>query len=106
MSDLRTAPPETLGGITVLAMKDYKDGTTRNLKTGEMDTDIDLPSSNVLQFVLEDGSLVTARPSGTEPKIKFYASICGAEGQELAGAKKDVAAKIRALEADINKMIG
>ena len=106
MSDLRTAPPETLGGIAVSAMKDYKDGTTRNLKTGEMDTDIDLPSSNVLQFVLEDGSLVTARPSGTEPKIKFYASICGVEGQELAEAKKDVAAKIRALEADINKMIG
>ena len=106
MSDLRTAPPETLGGIAVSAMKDYKDGTTRNLKTGEMDTDIDLPSSNVLQFVLEDGSLVTARPSGTEPKIKFYASICGAEGQELAEAKKDVAAKIKALEADINMMIG
>jgi phosphoglucomutase len=105
MSDMRSAPPSALGGIKVTAMRDYKDGTTRNIQSGEMDTDIDLPSSNVLQFVLEDGSLVTARPSGTEPKIKFYASICGEAGQELAEARSSVAAKIKAIEADINKMI-
>ena len=106
MSDLRTAPPANLGGISVTEVKDYKDGTTKTLATGEVDTNIDLPSANVLQFVLEDGSLVTARPSGTEPKIKFYASICGEAGQELAEAKKSVAEKIKAIEADINKMIG
>lgn len=105
MSDMRSTPPSTLGGISVALMKDFKDGTTRNLLTDEMDTDIDLPSSNVLQFILEDGSIVTARPSGTEPKIKFYASICGEAGQEISEARKAVAAKIEAIEADINKMI-
>ncbi len=105
MADLRSEPPRTLGGIAVTEMKDYKDGTTRNLLTGDMDTDIDLPSSNVIQFVLEDGSLVTARPSGTEPKIKFYASICGEKGQSLEDAKKSVAGKIKAIESDINTMI-
>lgn len=101
MTKLRETPPASLGGITVNALKDYKDGTTRNLLTEEMDTDIDLPSSNVLQFVLEEGSLITARPSGTEPKIKFYASICGEKGQAVADAKVQVSAKIKAIEADI-----
>ena len=105
MTKLRTATPVSLGGIKVNALKDYKDGTTRNLLTGEMDTDIDLPSSNVLQFVLEDGSLITARPSGTEPKIKFYASICGEKGQALTEAKTRVSAKIKAIEADIMAMM-
>ncbi len=105
MSDLRSDPPKTLGGISITAMKDYKKGTTRILETGEVDTDIDLPASNVIQFVLSDGSLVTARPSGTEPKIKFYASICGEPGQALDEAKKSVAAKIKAIESDIMSMI-
>jgi phosphoglucomutase len=105
MTKLRSETPASLGGITVNALKDYKDGTTRNLDTGEMDTDIDLPSSDVLQFVLEDGSLITARPSGTEPKIKFYASICGGKGQALADAKVQVSAKIKAIEADIMAMM-
>ncbi|MDC7233729.1 MAG: phospho-sugar mutase [Spirochaetales bacterium] len=105
MTTLRDTPPAQLGGVTVSALKDYKDGTTRNLLTGEMDTDIDLPSSNVLQFVLEDGSLITARPSGTEPKIKFYASICAGQGQTLADAKAAVSAKIKAIEADIMGMM-
>lgn len=101
MTKLRETPPASLGGITVIALKDYKDGTTHNLLTKEMDTDIDLPSSNVLQFVLEDGSLITARPSGTEPKIKFYASICGEKGQTVPDAKVQVSAKIKAIEADL-----
>ncbi len=105
MTSLRETPPSALGGVTVSALKDYKDGTTRNLLTEEMDTDIDLPSSNVLQFVLEDGSLITARPSGTEPKIKFYASICGDKKDDLATAKKKVSAKIKAIEADIMAMM-
>ncbi len=105
MTKLRQEPPAQLGGVTVSALKDYKDGTTRNLLTGEMDTDIDLPSSNVLQFVLEDGSLITARPSGTEPKIKFYASICGDKADDLPTAKTKVSAKIKAIEADIMAMM-
>jgi len=101
MASLRKTPPVSLGGVTVTALKDYKDGTTRNLLTSEMDTDIDLPSSNVLQFVLEDGSLITARPSGTEPKIKFYASICSEKGMNLGDARKQVSAKMAAIEKDI-----
>ncbi len=105
MADLRKNPPARLGGVVVSALKDYKAGTTRNLLTSEMDTDIDLPSSDVLQFVLEDGSLITARPSGTEPKIKFYASICSESGMALDAAKKQVSAKMAAIERDIMAMM-
>jgi phosphoglucomutase len=105
MTTLRSTPPSTLGGVTVTAFKDYQEGTTRNLVTSELDTDIDLPASNVLQFLLEDGSLITARPSGTEPKIKFYASICGEKGLELTEAKKQVSSKIKAIEKDIMAMM-
>jgi phosphoglucomutase len=53
---------------------DYETGLGKNLETGAS-WKIDLPASNVLQFVLEDGSKISARPSGTEPKIKFYFSV-------------------------------
>jgi phosphoglucomutase len=53
---------------------DYQTGRGKNLKTGES-WKIMLPESNVLQFILEDGSKISARPSGTEPKIKFYFSV-------------------------------
>ncbi len=105
MAELRSSTPSSLGGIAVEALRDYKDGTTRNLKTGELDTNIDLPSSNVLQFVLEDGSLVTARPSGTEPKIKFYASVCNKPGEDLEESKKRAAEKIEAVSKDLAALI-
>jgi len=74
METFRNNPPKILGGVGVKTLLDYdlRKGTT--LATGES-FDIDLPKSNVLQFVLEDGSKVSARPSGTEPKIKFYFSV-------------------------------
>jgi phosphoglucomutase len=74
METFRNNPPNILGGVGVKTLLDYdlRKGTT--LATGES-FDIDLPKSNVLQFVLEDGSKVSARPSGTEPKIKFYFSV-------------------------------
>ncbi|HAW81320.1 MAG TPA: phosphoglucomutase, partial [Balneola sp.] len=52
----------------------YKSAEEKNVKTGEI-SEIDLPSSNVLQFITEDGAIISARPSGTEPKIKFYCSV-------------------------------
>ena len=55
-------------------VKDYKSSISKDMGTGE-ETKIDLPSSNVLQFYTADGSIVSARPSGTEPKIKFYCSV-------------------------------
>lgn len=73
MDNFRSIPPATLGGSEVILIKDYKSGTAIDRKTGK-ESKIDLPSSNVLQFYTADGSIVSARPSGTEPKIKFYCS--------------------------------
>ncbi len=73
LADLREDSPEELIGEKVVVKKDYLTGESYNLESGESQ-EIDLPKSNVLQFLLEDKSLVTVRPSGTEPKIKFYFS--------------------------------
>jgi phosphoglucomutase len=74
MKNFRENPPTSLGGSDVVTIKDYKSAEEKNLKTGEV-SEIDLPSSNVLQFITEDGAIISARPSGTEPKIKFYCSV-------------------------------
>ena len=74
MQQFRAHPPRSINGSDVIELLDYKTGEAKNLRTGET-TDITLPSSNVLQFKLADGSKISARPSGTEPKIKFYFSI-------------------------------
>ena len=71
MENYRANLPEQLAGIKVTVIKDYLCQTEINLITGEK-IHIDLPKSDVLQFFLEDGSKITVRPSGTEPKIKFY----------------------------------
>ncbi|MEP1150739.1 MAG: phospho-sugar mutase [Balneola sp.] len=74
MKDFRANPPQELGGSKVVVLKDYLTQKETDISTGKL-SDIDLPTSNVLQFVTEDGSMVSARPSGTEPKIKFYCSV-------------------------------
>lgn len=74
LKNFRSNPPAELGGAKVTIIKDYKTGKEKNVETGKT-SDIDLPSSNVLQFVTEDGTIVSVRPSGTEPKIKFYCSV-------------------------------
>jgi phosphoglucomutase len=74
MQRYRQQPPAQLGGSPVVQLLDYESRKGKNLATGEEWT-IDLPKSNVLQFVLADGSKISARPSGTEPKIKFYFSV-------------------------------
>ena len=74
LKNYRENPPTKLAGSDVVLIKDYKTQVSRNVKTGEA-KDIDLPVSNVLQFVTEDKTMVTVRPSGTEPKIKFYCSV-------------------------------
>jgi len=71
MERFRNHPPAVLGGAKVTVIKDYKSQQSQDMVSGEI-TAIDLPTSNVLQFYTEDGSIVSARPSGTEPKIKFY----------------------------------
>lgn len=74
MQSYRNNPPATINGSAVVQLLDYQLQVGKNLKTGES-WDITLPKSNVLQFVLEDGTKISARPSGTEPKIKFYFSV-------------------------------
>lgn len=74
MEGYRNNPPEMIDGSAVLELLDYDLQTGRNLATGKS-WSIDLPKSNVLQFVLADGTKISARPSGTEPKIKFYFSV-------------------------------
>ena len=74
MMNFRANPPKKLGGSQVVTVKDYQTSKEKNIATGKV-TDIELPSSNVLQFITEDGAIVSARPSGTEPKIKFYCSV-------------------------------
>ncbi|SHL05912.1 phospho-sugar mutase [Hymenobacter psychrotolerans] len=74
MAGLRATPPATIAGQPVVELRDYKTGVIRDLRTG-LEQPTGLESSNVLQFILEDGSKISARPSGTEPKIKFYFSV-------------------------------
>ncbi|PWJ41984.1 phospho-sugar mutase [Sediminitomix flava] len=74
MKSFRENPPATINGSKVVCVKDYQAQTSKNLETQELEP-IELPSSNVLQFFTEDGSKISARPSGTEPKIKFYFSV-------------------------------
>ena len=75
MKDFRNDPPKELAGKKVAVLKDYAVLEAKDLATGDV-TKIDLPaSSNVLQFILEDNSKITVRPSGTEPKIKFYMEV-------------------------------
>ena len=74
LKNYRENPPQALAGSKVVTLKDYKTQEAKNIESGETTT-IDLPVSNVLQFITEDGSIVSVRPSGTEPKIKFYCSV-------------------------------
>lgn len=75
MKDFRENPPKELAGSPVTCIKDYADLNCRNLKTGEVEK-LDFPTtSNVLQFFTEAGDKVSVRPSGTEPKIKFYVEV-------------------------------
>jgi phosphoglucomutase len=74
MADLRANPPKSILGSPVLRMRDYKSSVEKDLKTGA-ESALAFPASNVLQFYTADGTKVSARPSGTEPKIKFYFSV-------------------------------
>lgn len=74
MAGYRNNTPPSLGGSQVILLRDYDQRLERNMISGET-TPIDLPKSDVLQFETADGSVISARPSGTEPKIKFYCSV-------------------------------
>lgn len=74
MVEWRTAPPKIIAGSSVSVIKDYLAGESRDLTTGKV-TPIDMEKSDVLQFVTADRTMVSVRPSGTEPKIKYYFSV-------------------------------
>lgn len=74
MQRFRTNTPQSLGGSKVIRLKDYELGKDTDLISG-ISEKLNYPSSDVLQFITEDGSIISARPSGTEPKIKFYCSV-------------------------------
>ncbi len=95
MEDSRSNPPKKFDGVDVKELLDYELQVGKNLLTGET-WKIDLPKSNVLQFVLTDGSKISARPSGTEPKIKYYFSV---------NTKLDTAADFEKKEKELDERI-
>ena len=74
LSDMRNNPVTEIDGEKVISLSDYQASKSKNLSTG-VETNIDLPKSNVLIYQTENGTRIAARPSGTEPKIKFYFSV-------------------------------
>ncbi|MFQ3621764.1 MAG: phospho-sugar mutase, partial [Spirochaetales bacterium] len=96
MDKLRNSPPQSIAGKAVVLIKDYLKGEVRD-KKGTVTGTIDLPKSNVLQFFLEDQSILSARPSGTEPKIKFYISCCTLPNMDEALAQKELTGKIQGI---------
>ncbi len=95
MEGYRTSPPKIINGVAVSQLLDYELRKGKDLQSGK-EWEIALPKSNVLQFVLADGSKISARPSGTEPKIKFYFSVNG---------KLDRAADFDKVHAQLNANI-
>ncbi|PCI22850.1 MAG: phosphoglucomutase [SAR324 cluster bacterium] len=83
MKSLRANPPRIIAGVAVEEIRDYQKDSIFSCKTGEIVGKIGLPISNVLAFYMADGSRITARPSGTEPKIKFYFNLCGNNVESL-----------------------
>ena len=103
MSDYRTTPPVEIAGSKVKVIKDYKTLKMKNVATGE-ESDLDFPAtSNVLQYFTEDGTKISVRPSGTEPKIKFYIEVRGEMNSRAEYDAADAAAnaKLEAVRASM-----
>ncbi|MDR2210357.1 MAG: phospho-sugar mutase [Spirochaetaceae bacterium] len=107
MDNYRENPPKTLGGIPVEKVRDILESVWKFPGEPGRREPVDLPRSDVLQFCLADGTVVSARPSGTEPKIKFYASCCAETGNGgLEAAKKEAARKLEAIRKEIRSVLG
>jgi phosphoglucomutase len=95
MTDFRNNPPKEIAGSEVIIVKDYRNCRQKNLKTGE-ETGIDMPAtSNVLQYFTADGTKISVRPSGTEPKIKFYIEVRGEMKSRSDYNAADTAANVK-----------
>lgn len=103
MKNFRSNPPKSLGGSEVILIKDYDSLNLTDVKAGKVEK-MDMPTtSNVLQFFTEDGTKISVRPSGTEPKIKFYVEVKGKmeNGAEYDKAIADADAKIALIKKDL-----
>lgn len=103
MVDFRANPPKSLGGSPVVTVKDYSDLNETDVVTGKV-TKMDFPTtSNVLQYFTADGSKVSVRPSGTEPKIKFYIEVHDkmADKNDYDRCNSDAEVKIEAIKKDL-----
>ncbi len=103
MESLRGDPPKMIAGLPAATCADIMTGETRDIRTGSVQpapVGYDLPASNVLVFALEDGTKVIARPSGTEPKIKFYILV-KEPGDNLDAARAAATSKIDAIITDL-----
>jgi len=100
MSDLRNNPYTEIDGSKVKFIFDYQSSTCKNMLSGETST-VNIPKSNVLIYETEEGTRVAARPSGTEPKIKFYFSVKG----DL-DVKENAEKVEKGLDAKIQRIIG
>jgi phosphoglucomutase len=99
MATFRNNPPAQITGITVTRVLDYKTLTEKDVKRGDT-RKLEFPASDVIQFYLEDGTKVSVRPSGTEPKIKFYISVHAKlkSKDEFDSVEKTLDEKIKQIE--------
>lgn len=104
MVNFRTNPPKTLGGSKLKIVKDYESLIEKNLLSGEEKAINQNTTSNVLQFFTEDGTKISVRPSGTEPKIKFYFEIAGklAHKADYDNAEQQADQKIDAIMKELD----
>lgn len=103
MNGFRNNPPATIAGYAVVQILDYQAQIGKDLVSGHTRT-LTLPRSNVLQFILADGSVISARPSGTEPKIKFYFSVHEnlKEASQYEAVKKQLQLRINSFKGALN----
>jgi phosphomannomutase len=95
MVDMRENPVKEIDGQRVVMLEDYKKSIAKNLLTGEEEA-LKVPKSDVLIYYTEDGAKIAARPSGTEPKIKFYVSV---------NAPLDAVTNVSKVEAELDQKI-
>jgi phosphoglucomutase len=100
MSEIMTAtrnnPPEELAGLKVMKVSDFEAGTITDTVTGEKEP-LSFPKSNILSYVLSDGSAAIVRPSGTEPKIKVYIAGCGKTKEEATQTAENIGEAMKKL---------
>jgi len=106
MDGLRARQPLSFGGLAVERLRDLREGREWPAADPSKARSLPWPSSDVLQWFLADGSWVTARPSGTEPKIKFYACVRAGTEDGLEAAKAASKAKAEAIKADLEAILG